>query len=485
MEGMSRRVPGGEGWGEWIRRVLPVGVPVETRRLLDARWERLDPELRRWNQALGKQVVDCAFTLGPTYCSFSCSHCYLPSRANAMPAPGLEEMLEQIRVCREAVGPGGSIQITGGDVVDAYLRAGRFEDLVRVVAAAGAARLTPMVMTHGQALLDDPALLETLVREGGLRKIAFHVDTTQRGPSPSRRGVLGEETLHPLRQRIVDLLLETRERTRLPISAALTATVTERNISSIGSIARWLSEDHRRSSVIHMLSFQPEAAVGRTRPSTRPPTAEETWRQLDEAWGGVLPAEGLLFGDPECSRVVPLLLLHGAGRAIPLIADDEPSRRFWPLILDHVGGAKGEAGSGRRSAMRKGSQLLAHPVVLGKSLSFALGLLRAHRVRGAFLRDLARGRARVIGVVVHDFIDQSRLRGPLDPGVARRLRNCALRGPVRRGDGWEMQPMCWINAVTRAERWASDRETKSADTARTATRRAGRGRSASGRRGPG
>src|SRR3712207_9370122 len=83
-------------------------------------------------------------------------------------------------------GPGGGLQITGGDVADAYWKSGRADELVEIIRYAYSVGSIPMLMTHGQTLIEHPEFLERLVVEGGLRPISVHVDMTQR--SEGRRG---------------------------------------------------------------------------------------------------------------------------------------------------------------------------------------------------------------------------------------------------------------------------------------------------------
>jgi len=85
----------------------------------------LPSELRTPNQLAGRHLTHCGFTTGASYCSFHCTHCYLPENANQVPIPSLTQMKEQIDANRLFQGPGGGLQITGGDVADAYWRAGR------------------------------------------------------------------------------------------------------------------------------------------------------------------------------------------------------------------------------------------------------------------------------------------------------------------------------------------------------------------------
>ena len=183
-------------------------VSVEKQNLLQRRWLDLPDSLRTPNQVIGKHWVHCGYTLGPAFCSFGCSHCYLPRGANRLPMVTLGSMKAQIDAQRRLMGPGGNLQITGGDVVEAYWREGRKEELIEVVRYAVENDLVPMLMTHGQVLLDHPDYLERLVLEGGLRKISVHIDITMAGrPGFPLRTLARESDLYALRSLFVQLVL--------------------------------------------------------------------------------------------------------------------------------------------------------------------------------------------------------------------------------------------------------------------------------------
>jgi hypothetical protein len=187
----------------WRERWKAFRVPIdpEKQALLRARWESLPNELRTPNQLAGRHLTHCGFITGASYCSFHCTHCYLPKNANDVPIPPFAEMKEQIEANRHFQGPGGGLQITGGDVADAYWRAGRQKELIEIVRHANRVGLVPMVMTHGQTLLEHPEFLEALVVDGGLRQIAIHIDMTQAGRHgyPINR-LTSESDLHPVRK---------------------------------------------------------------------------------------------------------------------------------------------------------------------------------------------------------------------------------------------------------------------------------------------
>ena len=186
----------------------------ETSDLLSARWQSLPESLKLPNQVVGRFWVQCGFTLGSSYCSFGCSHCYLPANANRVPLVSLEEMKAQIDANRRVLGKGGHIQVTGGDLVDAYVKANKTDELIELIRYCVEQDLIPMLMTHGQGLLDNRGLLEALVQQGGLRKLSCHIDTTQAGrPGFPKKSIQYEHQLNPLRDQLVDLVLSVRKNT--------------------------------------------------------------------------------------------------------------------------------------------------------------------------------------------------------------------------------------------------------------------------------
>src|SRR5687767_13205611 len=132
----------------WRSRLKAFVRPLhaEKLRVLKERWASLPPELQTPNQISGRHLTHCGFTTGASYCSFHCTHCYLPKNANEVPIPSLADMKEQIDANRRFQGPGGGLQITGGDVADAYWRSGRQDELVEIIRYACSTGLVPMLM---------------------------------------------------------------------------------------------------------------------------------------------------------------------------------------------------------------------------------------------------------------------------------------------------------------------------------------------------
>jgi hypothetical protein len=131
----------------WRARLDAFRRPIsgEKARVLRQRWDWLSPELRTDNRIAGRHLTHCGFTLGASYCSFHCTHCYLPNNANSVPIPSLAPVKKQIDANRRLQGPGGGLQITGGAVADAYWRAGRPNELVEIVRYAISVGSIPML----------------------------------------------------------------------------------------------------------------------------------------------------------------------------------------------------------------------------------------------------------------------------------------------------------------------------------------------------
>jgi hypothetical protein len=112
----------------WQAFLHPVDAEKES--LLRARWDSLPRDLQTPNQVSGRHLTHCGFTTGASYCSFHCTHCYLPKNANQVPMPSLAQMKEQIDANRRFQGPGGGGEHgPGPDADDArpdLARASRF-----------------------------------------------------------------------------------------------------------------------------------------------------------------------------------------------------------------------------------------------------------------------------------------------------------------------------------------------------------------------
>ena len=241
----------------WRQRWEAFRRPIQEEKatVLKQRWESLPAELRTNNQISGRHLTHCGFILGASYCSFHCTHCYLPKNANSVPIPSLAQVKEQIDANRRFQGPGGGLQITGGDVADAYWKSGRGDELIEIIRYAFSVGSIPMLMTHGQTLIEHPDFLERLIVEGGLRQISVHVDMTQAGRHGFPIGrIKCEADLHPVRQAFTDLAVRMRRKTGFALEYALSFTVTRRNLDDVPEVIRWYLADPERTS--HLANAQ-------------------------------------------------------------------------------------------------------------------------------------------------------------------------------------------------------------------------------------
>jgi len=383
--------------------------------------------------------------MGPSYCSFGCTHCYLPTNANSVPRPPLREMRRLIDANRELLGPGGALQVTGGDVVDAYLREGHPEELVEVIRYAVERELVPMIMTHGHSLLEHPELLDALVR-AGLSKLAIHIDMTQAGrPGYPIKSVARESDLHPLRDRFVELIRSTRRRTGRPLSAAHTMTITRNNLDYIPEVVEWLTRRRENLDAFRMLSLQTEADVGRTRFSSTPVTAQESWARVAHAVGADLPRETLRFGHPDCSSMMTLAVVFPEGRFIRLSDDTEPSRLFWADLLRTFGGLGTRSTRTLEENLRRLALLARRPSLVWSGLRFAADRVYRERIGPTTLWRALTGRVGGLSIVMHNFMSRDALQHPQSAEVRDRLAACSFRGAVKKDGEWTALPMCSMN----------------------------------------
>jgi len=434
----------------WRQRWRAFRFPIdpEKQALLRARWESLPNELRTSHQLAGRHLTHCGFVTGASYCSFHCTHCYLPKNANQVPIPSLAEMKEVIEANRRFQGPGGGLQITGGDVPDAYWQAGRPEELIEIVRHTVAVGLVPMVMTHGQTFLEHPEFLEALVVEGGLRQVAVHIDITQAGRHgfPINR-LTSEAELHPVREAFTQLAVELRGRTGLPLELAHNCTVTERNIDSIAEVVRWFLADPDRSRIWRILSFQPEANTGRTIFSRHPVSPALTWEKICDGIGERLDNHVFLGGHPDCGQGTVLLIDRRSGLYWPALPNDERTRALLGEILATLG-AVSTLTTDSLLRYRIAGAVARNPRLAVRLAAAALRQVRAGELPFRFLWSLLSGRAHTLNIGTHNFMDAGRVENaPNDPVTRTRLDACVFKGAVKnRATGeWEAVPMCAMN----------------------------------------
>ncbi len=433
----------------WKQRWSAFRNPIdgEKARVLRERWDSLPAELQTAHQISGRHLTHCAFTLGASYCSFRCTHCYLPENANRVPIPSLEHMKEQIDANRRLQGPGGGLQITGGDVADAYWRAGRPDELIEIIRYAYSVGVVPMLFTHGQTLTEQPEFLERLVVEGGLRQVAVHVDVTQAGRKGYPIGkVTCEADLHPVRQQFTDLALAIRKKTGAPLEFAHNCTVTRKNINDIPEIIRWFLADPERTKIWRMLSFQPEADTGRTIYSEQPVTPELAWEKISEGVGLPLRREASIFGHPDCNSWASLLVSQDTGRYTTTMPETSEWDAAFASALETVGGLSLVTDDAGTAPYRIAGVIARKPTLFPKIGWHLVRHFAKAGLLGDFARASSRGRIHTLGVGMHNFMDAAQVAdAPNDATTQCRLDSCVFKGAVKRGGEWEAVPMCSMN----------------------------------------
>ncbi|MEP6603935.1 MAG: hypothetical protein ABJB69_08310, partial [Spartobacteria bacterium] len=385
---------------------------------------------------------------GASYCSFHCTHCYLPKNANRIPIPSLADVKEQIDANRRFQGPGGGLQITGGDVADAYWKSGRTDELVEIIRYAYQVGLVPMLMTHGQTLLEQPQFLERLVVEGGLRQVSVHVDMTQAGRHGYPIGRIKSETdLHPVREAFTQLARGIRERTGAPLEYALSFTVTQNNVEFVPDVIRWYLADPERTHIWRMLSFQPEADTGRTIFSKERALPQRVWDKICEGTGG-LPLEkgGTHFGHPDCNSWASILISRRTGKYIPLLPTDTTTKSLLGAILKSIGGLSLVTDDAHTTPWRLAGVLAQNPGLALRSLLHLGALIVSGRIPLNMIVDLVSGHAHTLGVGTHNFMDAEQVAtADSDPVIKARLDSCVFKGAVKEKGEWRAVPMCQMN----------------------------------------
>ncbi|MEA3210551.1 MAG: hypothetical protein QOE70_3608 [Chthoniobacter sp.] len=448
----------GPSSSKWRARWQAFRRPIDPEKasVLASRWAELPAELRTDNQISGRHLTHCGFTLGASYCSFHCTHCYLPKNANEVPIPSFAQMQEQIDANRRFQGPGGGLQITGGDVADAYWRAGRQEELVAIVRYAFSVGLVPMLMTHGQTLIEHPEFLERLMLEGGLRQVSVHIDMTQAGRHgyPINR-VKSEADLHPIRQAFTDLAKGLRTRTGLPLELALSFTVTRKNIEFVPDVIRWYLADPERTRIWRMLSFQPEADTGRTLFSEQPITPALVWEKIQEGTGLAVRRDVSIFGHPDCNSWASLLVSQRTGRYAPLLPDDPKWDHVFGQVLARIGGLSLVTDDARTAPFRLLGVLAQNPVLALRLLWHIGRYVASGKLPASILRDALAGNVHTVGVGMHNFMDAAQVsRADTDPTVKARLDSCVFKGAVKQNGEWVAVPMCKMNEAKWSEVYA-------------------------------
>lgn len=373
-------------------------------------------------------------------CNFYCTSCYLSDVANRTSPLPFSDVKSQLDSLRAALGSGGKVQITSGEVTLLPV-----EELGRIIAYARGIGLDPMVMTNGQRFVDVPDHLSTLVGRYGLSKVSIHIDTTQRGRvgmKPESR----ERELHPVRDHFANLIRAVRRETGRDLQAAHTVTVTERTVSDIPDVMTWALAN---SDVFRIMSFLPAASVGRTEDEpVRSLDLEGIWKKVCDGVGRSLNRNAMQFGHTECNITVPLLVAtFGSRREIIEVvrAGKRWDRRVFRWVLREFMTVIDLNERATVNAMRLVLPLLGRPhrflelvlyslyrlVSLGSwPTAFTWSWLKRQEVQ-----------VRPLLLVVHKFMSPDELDTPLG---RERLQACILKVAV---DG-QLVSMCEMNGTS-------------------------------------
>ena len=435
--------------------ILREPVLAETRANLARSRARVPTALLGPRQMLGRGGNGCGATIGAMpRCDFACRGCYLGEDANRTPPASVEAIKAQMRALRPALGNGGNLQLTDGEVT---LRP--VEELLDLLRYARELRLVPMLMTHGDTFRRRPGLLERLVLEGGLVEVSIHIDITQRGRlGELHRQAKTEEELMPLRDEFVALIRDVNRRTGRPLRAATTMTVTRENLQGVPAVMRWLAAN---TDIFRLISFQPVAQVGRTEHQLGGGvTVEALWSAVAEGLLGraaerAMLEDGQMFlGHPGCSRYLPGFVLRDGSRTAyhPLRLESDPIRTHYvDGFLDRFGGVTFRLDRPLERltrmlalAMREPRFVLSGVVPFLRHWCELLGAGEPLRTAWRLLN----GRASVTPLVIvsHHFMSRAEIETPLG---RERLDLCVFHVPVN----GTLVPMCQVNAMGERERY--------------------------------
>ena len=104
-----------------------------------------------------------------------------------------------------------------------------------------------------------------------------------------------------------------------------------------------------------------------------------------------------------------------------------------------------------RNTLVRTAAAISRPSLIVDAFRFLWEQMRSREVSPGLLLAAVAGRARGVNLVLHNFIDQADLTGVRSEETCKRLSACSFRGAVRGEDGWQMLPMCEVNALQRPE----------------------------------
>ena len=221
--------------------------------------------------------------------------------------------------------------------------------------------------------------------------------------------------------------------------------MTPSNLEDVADVVRW-ALDH--AGIFRIVSFQPVAAVGRTRDRALPQMAlDAVWKRIERGVGRSLNRHAMYFGHPACSITVPLLVIRaGEEHHVVEVVREENTTDLtvlaWAVRSFHRTVDLND-GIGLNT-LRVARALLSRPH--GLATLFAYALYRLWGERHFWLKfwrkpwQLLQLRVRPLLFVVHHFMGKDELTTPLG---RERLKACVFKLPI----GGRMVSMCEVNAT--------------------------------------
>ena len=425
---------------------------LDTREELQEKWDALPEKLQSDQQIYGRNEEGCGATVGMMpRCDFACRGCYLSESANKVPAASVSDIKKQLDHLRSYLGRWGNLQLTDGEVT---LRP--VNELIEILKYAREVELIPMLMTHGDQIRKNPELLKTLMREGHLAEVSFHVDITQRGRlGDAYKNAKTEAELMPLRKEFVELVRTIREETKLPLRVASTLTITPDNLNEVPDVLTFYMKN---SDVFRLVSFLPIAQVGRTLDGIGGGVTKEA------LWGKV--AEGLYkqdtssidrvlnsrwwMGPPDCSQF--LMGFVRVDKTQPLryysvsMKSDELSKKVFGYFFKKFSGITFRADSKLESRFRAIGMFLSAPwLFIFQFPRLMIQTLKEmspepvlKQMYALFKGTLKYERFTIVG---HHFMSEDELKTDLGK---ERLDQCVFKV----SHGGELVSMCEFNATS-------------------------------------
>ena len=311
-----------------------------------------------------------------------------------------------------------------------------------------------MVMTHGKTLLDHPSFLARLVEQGGLRKLAIHIDMTQAGrPGFPIRQLTSEADLHPVRQAFVEPHLPRpagdrsapssrahghRQRSQPREHWGDPRLVNRRNVDGWTPFG-WPAFKPRRTwdapGCRRRRRWTPKSGTK----SAKRSTLESHATPCGSATPTVAVWTSLLVLYPERRVIKPDSLgctypRVRVGHAQHLRRDRFPRQRH--------GRSQPEA--------RRDCASQSRIRVQGAALRPSRDCSRSGCVPGWPCAPCGTA-PRPLNIVLHDFMSADEVRSPRSAVTEQRPAACAFRGAVRRNGVWKAVPMCAMNVNEREE----------------------------------